>query len=152
MMRRETILRALDGGARGVLGAMAMTGMRRVTTGLGLVEKTPPRALAEQAPLLRRLLRRVPAHRRADLVELGHWANGGVCGVAYAALPARHRAWKWSGIVYGLGIWALFETGVVPLLGLEHTRERTVVSRAFLAADHVLYGAVVGSAPWRPRS
>lgn len=34
--------------ARGVVAAMAMTGMRQVTTGLGLVEQTPPDAVFKQ--------------------------------------------------------------------------------------------------------
>ena len=33
-------------GARGDVGAMAMTGMRVITTELGLVEQTPPQALS----------------------------------------------------------------------------------------------------------
>ena len=41
---------AIRGGARGAVAAMAMTGMRRVTTGLGLLERTPPDALARDAP------------------------------------------------------------------------------------------------------
>ncbi len=33
---------------RGVVAAMAMTGMRRVTTGLGLVRVAPPESIAKQ--------------------------------------------------------------------------------------------------------
>ena len=46
--------------ARGVIAAMAMTGMRRVTTGLGLLEQAPPDAMAEQEPTMSRLLARTP--------------------------------------------------------------------------------------------
>ena len=38
----------LLGGARGAVGAMAMTGMRVLTTELGLVEQTPPQAVGRQ--------------------------------------------------------------------------------------------------------
>ena len=38
----------LHAGARGTVGAMAMTGMRVITTELGLVEQTPPQAIARQ--------------------------------------------------------------------------------------------------------
>ena len=34
--------------ARGGVGAMAMTGMRVITTELGLLEQTPPQAIARQ--------------------------------------------------------------------------------------------------------
>jgi uncharacterized membrane protein YagU involved in acid resistance len=149
---REGSISALEGGMRGVIGAMAMTGMRRVSTGLGLVEKTPPRALSEQAPLLGRLLKRVPDERRGEAIEIGHWATGAAGGVAYGMLPERLRAWNWSGVAYGLGVWVFFETVVAPLLALEHTQHRTVVSRVFLAADHALYGIAVGGTPWRLRA
>ena len=138
----------LDGATRGIVGAMAMTGMRRVTTGLGLLEKTPPRTMAEQAPLLRRLLERLPPDLRDEAVELAHWGYGAAAGVCYAYLPGAFRRRRWSGPAYGLVIWALFETGVVPLLGLEHARERSVSTRILIAADHVLYGAAVGGSPW----
>jgi hypothetical protein len=40
---------------RGTVAAMAMTGMRRVSVGLGLVEETPPEELVEEgAPDLAR--------------------------------------------------------------------------------------------------
>lgn len=49
----------LSGAACGALGAMAMTEMRVMTTELGLVEQTPPQALARQrARGIRALLRR----------------------------------------------------------------------------------------------
>src|SRR5918992_2551412 len=48
--------KVLTGAVRGVVAAMAMTGMRQVTTGLGLVEQTPPDAILKQrafGPLIR---------------------------------------------------------------------------------------------------
>ena len=130
---------------------MAMTGIRRVSTGLGLVEKTPPRAVAEQAPLIRGLLKRLPPDRRDEAIELAHWTYGAIGGVGYATLPQRIRMNRWSGVAYGLAVWAIYEAGVVPVLGLEHVREKTIVSRALIAADHALYGAVLGGAPWHAR-
>ena len=51
----------LSGTACGAVGAMAMTGMRVMTTELGLVEQTPPQALSRQrARGVRALLRRAP--------------------------------------------------------------------------------------------
>src|SRR5450759_1686315 len=67
----------LSGAACGTVGAMAMTGMRVITTELGLVEQTPPQALARQrARGVRALLRRAPRARwRAR-------AWGGVCSTS----------------------------------------------------------------------
>jgi hypothetical protein len=49
---------------------MAMTGMRVITTELGLVEQTPPQALARQrARGVRALLRRAPRKQRRGLIE-----------------------------------------------------------------------------------
>ena len=126
---------------------MAMTGMRSVTTKLGLVDETPPEAIViEAAP---RLLGRVPPGTRPVALELLHWTYGAAAGAAFGGLPARVRARSWSGPVYGLVTWLAFEAGIAPALGLARTKERRPLERAALAADHVLYGAIVAgsSAP-----
>lgn len=135
------------GATRGVIGAMAMTGVRRVTTGLGLLEETPPATMGKDAPLVSRLVRRTRPQRRGELMELMHWAYGGVGGAIFGRFVRLRR--PWVGPAYGLALWMVYETGVVPLLGLEHARERTIVSRVFVALDHILYGVVVAgeSAP-----
>ena len=137
--------------ARGVIAAMAMTGMRRVSTGLGLLEQTPPDAIAEQEPTMSGLLDRIPPDYRDEAIELAHWAYGALGGAAFGLLAPRGIRTRWAGPLYGLAVWGLFETGLVPLLGLEHAKERKVVSRVLTAADHLLYGTVVGSAPWPHR-
>jgi hypothetical protein len=61
----------LRGAGRGAVGAMAMTGMRVLTTELGLVDQTPPAAVSRQrARGLRALLRRAPRKQRRGLVEI----------------------------------------------------------------------------------
>ena len=129
--------------ARGVVGAMAQTGMRRVTTGLGLVRRPPPERIAlEGVPSL---LRRVPADHRDEAIELAHWAFGALAGALYAALPGGLRRRGWAGPAYGLAVWAFFETVLGPaLLGLERAKNRPSSERLALAGDHALYGAVVG--------
>ncbi len=57
---------------RGIFAAMAMTGMRKVTTGLGLLEETLPVQMAKQAPILAPLVRRVPEEYRREVIEFGH--------------------------------------------------------------------------------
>ena len=120
---------------------MAMTGMRRITTGFGLVQQTPPEALVDEARP--RVLARVPTERRDEAIELLHWAVGATAGAMYGALPRSLRAAPVAGPVYGLAIWAAFEAAVSPLLGLRRAKERRTLERAAIAADHVLYGAVV---------
>ena len=126
---------------RGAVGAMAMTGMRRLTTGLGLVEQTPPEAVAEEG--VPSLFRRVPPERRDEALELAHWAFGAVAGALFALLPRSLRRSRAAGPGYGLAIWALFEAAVAPALGLRRSQEPRRQERLAIAADHVLYGAVL---------
>lgn len=134
---------AARAGARGLVGAMAMTGLRRLTGNLGLLEESPPEAIVEQhAP--EPVHRLVDEHRTA-VTELAHWAYGMGGGVAYSLLPVRIRAHPLTGPVYGLAVWLSFELGVAPLLGMPHARDRRPISRLVLALDHVLYGIVVAA-------
>jgi hypothetical protein len=55
----------LSGAACGTVGAMAMTGMRVLTTELGLVQQTPPQAVSRQRA---RGMRAPRAARRASSV------------------------------------------------------------------------------------
>jgi hypothetical protein len=128
--------------AWGVVGAMAQTALRRVTTGLGLVRRPPPEQIAlEGVPTL---LARVPAEHRDEAIELAHWAYGAFAGAVYTTVPRALRQRGWGGPAYGVAVWLLFEAVLAPaLLGLERTKERPHRERLALAADHTLYGAVV---------
>ncbi len=138
----------LASAARGTIAAMAMTGMRAVTTGLGLVARPPPERIAEHG--VPRLVEQVPAERRDDVVELAHWGYGAAAGAAFGALPAAVRRHVWAGPAYGVAIWLFFEVALAPvLLGAEHTRARRLSERLAVAADHVLYGLVVAGRPRR---
>ena len=135
---------ALHGAARGALGAMAMTGMRVMTTELGLLEQTPPQAISRQrARGLRALLRRAPRRQRTGLVEAAHWAVGAGGGAAFGALPRAVRRHRWAGPVYGLVVWLGFELGIAPVLGLSQSRRLRLIDRLALAADHLLYGVIL---------
>ena len=134
----------LRGAARGAVGAMAMTGMRVITTELGLVEQTPPQAIGRQrARGLRALVRRAPRRQRRGLIEVAHWAFGAGGGAAFGALPGGVRRRPWAGPVYGLVVWLGFEVGIAPALGLSQAKRVRLVDRLALAADHLLYGLVL---------
>ena len=135
---------ALRGAARGTVGAMAMTGMRVMTTELGLLEQAPPQAISRQrARGARALLRRAPRKQRPGLVEAAHWAFGAGGGAAFGALPSTVRRRPWAGPMYGLVMWLGFELGIAPALGLSQAKRLRPVDRLALAADHLLYGAVL---------
>jgi uncharacterized membrane protein YagU involved in acid resistance len=128
---------------------MAMTGVRQVTTGLGLVEQTPPDAIIKQrAP---GLLVRMPrlaflvARRQAALVELAHWFYGAGGGAAFAMLlpeSVRRRS-VWAGIGYGLFTTLVFELGIVPILGLDKFKKIRPIEQLMFTADHLLYGLIL---------
>ena len=136
-------------GLRGVIAAMAMSGMRACTQSLGLVKQTPPQAIFRQRA--RFLLWSVPRKRRRAVEELTHWGYGAIGGVTYGALPDAVRRRIWSGPIYGLVLWLGFELGVAPVLGLSQSRQLRPVERAALAADHLLYGLVLSETHSRPR-
>jgi hypothetical protein len=124
---------------------MAMTGLRRVTTGLGLLREPPPELIAEEA--VPGLLRRIPAERRGASIELAHWAYGAAGGAVFGLLPAVARRHAWAGPAYGVAVWLAFEVGVAPALGLSGPRQWRASDRLAVVADHVLYGLVVAGRP-----
>lgn len=135
--------------ARGVVGAMSMSGMRTLTTRLGLLEATPPEMVsAEHAP---QLLLRQPRQRQEAVVVLMHWLYGAAGGAVFGALPDRLRLKPWAGPLFGLGLWLGFEVAVVPALGLRLRNPSSVRQRVLLAVDHLLYGAVLSELRSRPR-
>jgi hypothetical protein len=139
----------LHAAGRGAVGAMAMTGMRILTVDIGLVDETPPQALAKQKA--RGLLKRVPQERRRAVVELAHWSYGAGGGAAFALLPDALRRRPYAGPVYGFAVWLGFELGLAPMLGLSQAKQLRVADRAGLAADHLLYGLVLNEGRRRPQ-
>ena len=129
--------------ARGVLGAMAMTGMRRVTTDLGLVQKPPPERIATEG--VPGLFRRVAPEHRETAIELFHWSVGAVGGIGFGILPAALRRRRWAGPAYGLAILGFFEAAIAPQLGVARQGSDTFTARLALAGDHVLYGIVLSA-------
>ncbi|WP_017586816.1 hypothetical protein [Nocardiopsis ganjiahuensis] len=124
---------------------MAMSGMRQVAVGLGMIQRTPPDAiLREGVPAV---LRRVPEHRRTAFIEFAHWGYGATAGAAFGLVPRRLRSSRLSGPVYGVLAWSLFELALAPALGLAHAQKARPQERAALLVDHVFFGLIVGSPP-----
>lgn len=126
---------------RGVVGAMAMTGVRAFTVSAGLVEDAPPKTVLRKTT--KGLIGLVPKGRRRAATELCHWAYGAVGGAAFGALPDDVRRSRWAGPAYGLATWLMFELAVAPALKLPRAKQSRPVDRLFLALDHILYGLVL---------
>jgi hypothetical protein len=140
---------AAEGAMRGVIGALAMSGVRAFASDLGLIGKTPPEELAEEpeGPLLPRL----SEGQRGAAVRSLHLAVGAVGGIGYGVLPDLVRQKGWSGPLWGLVIWAGYDAGVAPLLGLTPSRSIDAKERATFVADHLLYGYILSETRRRPR-
>jgi len=134
---------------RGIVGAMAMTGVRVFALHAGLIREDPPSRLTRKGA--RGLLKRVPRKRRRVVVELVHWAMGGVFGIVFGLLPDGIRRKRWSGPVYGLLVWLGFDTVVAPALGLTERSWPKGRERAVSVVDHVLFGLVLNELRSRPR-
>lgn len=120
------------GALQGVIAAMAMTGMREVTTALGLVQQPPPDQVAGKSD-----------RRQSRLfVELAHWGFGAAGAAVYGALPDVVRKQPWTGPVYGIAVWMGFQA-IAPMMGLPHAQSPRVAERIATAADHALYGYVL---------
>jgi hypothetical protein len=133
-----------SGTGSGVAAAMAMSGMRRLTSELGLVDETPPRAILRQkVPALFGI---VPNKHHEAAIEMIHWAYGGLSGGAFGFIPRGLRHHRWAGPAYGLLIWAAFEALLAPALGLEQAQRPRPMERFMFALDHVLYGLLVARA------
>jgi len=133
---------------RGIVGAMAMTGVRVFALHAGLIREDPPSRLSRKQA--RGLLKLVPRKRRRVVIELVHWAMGGVFGIVFGLLPDGIRRKRWSGPVYGLLVWLGFDTVVAPALGLTERSWPKGRERAVFMADHVLFGLVLSEQRARP--
>ena len=140
MVERDRARGLLRTAARGVLGAMAMTGVRRITVDLGLVQKPPPEEIATEG--IPSLLAHVAPEHRETAIELLHWGVGAMGGMGFGILPPGVRRRRWAGATYGLAILGVFEVVVAPWLGIG-TKDRAISERLALSADHVLYGIVL---------
>jgi uncharacterized membrane protein YagU involved in acid resistance len=126
---------------RGVIGAMAMTGVRVFAVHAGLIREDPPS----------RLVRKRKGRQGRWKVELVHWAMGGVFGIVFGLLPESIRRRAWSGPVYGLLVWMGFDAVIAPALGLTERDWPKGRERAVFIADHLLFGFVLNEMRERPR-
>jgi uncharacterized membrane protein YagU involved in acid resistance len=134
---------------RGIVGAMAMTGIRQFAWEAGVIREDPPARMARKQA--KGLLRTVPKRKRGAVVELIHWAMGAAFGAGFGLLPEKVRMQAWSGPVYGFLVWLGFDAVVAPSLGLKQRRWPLGVERTVFIADHLLFGLILSEMRARPR-
>jgi hypothetical protein len=134
---------------RGMVGAMAMTGVRLFAVEVGLIDEDPPRRLVRRRA--RGLLAMIPRRHRRGAIELSHWAFGATFGAGFGLLPERLHRRRWAGPAYGLLVYLGFDLAVAPLLGVRTRGWPGSAGRVVFVADHLLYGLVLSELHERPR-
>ncbi|MXV18828.1 DUF1440 domain-containing protein [Deinococcus xianganensis] len=80
---------------------------------------------------------------RAALSEAVHWGMGIGSGALYGALAGRGNPVK--GAAFGVGLWALVDEGIVPLLGLQDGPAATPAKgHTNRLGAHLTYGLALG--------
>jgi hypothetical protein len=134
---------------RGIVAAMAMTGVRTLAQHLGVVREDPPARVARKQA--KGLLRSVPRRRRGAVVEGIHWGMGAAFGLVFGMLPDSIRLKPWSGPLYGFLVWVGFDTVAAPALGLKQRRWPHGQERTVFMIDHLLFGLILSELRARPR-
>jgi len=134
---------------RGIVGAMAMTGVRQLASQARVIREDPPARMARKQA--KGLLRTVPRRKRGAVIELIHWAMGAVFGLGFGLLPESIRMKAWAGPAYGFLVWLGFEAVIAPAAGLKQRRWPHGVERAVFLVDHLLFGLVLTEMRSRPR-
>jgi uncharacterized membrane protein YagU involved in acid resistance len=134
---------------RGVVGAMAMTGLRVFALHAGVIREEPPSRLTRKQG--HGLMKRVRREQRRAMVELVHWALGAVFGIVFALLPEGIRRKQWSGPVYGILVWLGFDAVVAPTFGLTERSWPKGRERLVFVLDHLLFGLVLNELRSRAR-
>jgi hypothetical protein len=145
----STAVSATRAAARGVVGSLAMSGLRRFAADLELLEKTPPEAIAERPA--RGLMRRVPPRRRSAAVHVIHTLVGAAGGLGFGLVPDGVRRRVWAGPAWGVAIWLSYETVAAPVLGLRHSGRERVTEHLLFLLDHLVYGYVLSETHGEPR-
>jgi hypothetical protein len=141
----------LHAAARGAVGAMAMTGMRVITTELGLVEQTPPQAIARQRSRARPAApgpaKAAPGANRDRSLGLRRRWRRGVRSAAQRASPSPlGRPSVWAGGVAGLRDGDCARAGPQPVKARALGRPLGARRR-----PPALWPGVIGGAPARAR-
>ena len=134
---------------RGIVAAMAMTGVRTLAQHLGVVREDPPARVARKQA--KGLLRSVPRRHRGAVVEGIHWGMGAAFGLVFGMLPDSIRLKPWSGPLYGFLVWVGFDTVAAPALGLKQRRWPHGQERTVFMVDHLLFGLILSELRARPR-
>jgi hypothetical protein len=132
------------GALAGLNGAACMSALRMAAHRLGLIDRMPPQVLEEWLVARSGSAHLDDAgHHVAD--HLLHLGIGGTCGLVYAAVLSRRGRPLVTGAAFGLAIWAVAFSALLPRSGAtRHAADSRPAENAVNVTAHVLFGAVTG--------
>jgi uncharacterized membrane protein YagU involved in acid resistance len=139
-LRKELFIGALGG----MIGALAMTGIRTLLVETGMVSEPLPHKVERRLALRIGIADQMGAHHEDLLAQGQHLALGATFGAGYSLL--RHRfdlPSTTAGPLYGLAVYAINIVGLGPALDLTRAPwddEPPVVARQIFI--HLIYGLV----------
>lgn len=129
--------------ATGVMTPVQFVGMRLVPRSLR--DRWMPHHVFTGVARQLGFARRLDDEQEDALAVLAHFAYGAAFGSIYALWRQRRGASIASGVLFGLGVWAVSYAGYLPASGLTPPANRhDAFSMSRLAVAHVVYGAVLG--------
>lgn len=140
---RATLTGARRGAAAGVGATAAMTvvmaGLRPATRGDLAPRQVTAWVLGQPDPAS------TGARAPVGLSMVNHATYGSALGALYGAMVGPDRAGPFSGLVYGLMVWASNYAGLLPALGVLPPPADDDTSHAVrVHVSHWVYGAVLG--------
>lgn len=134
---------AVRGAAAGAVATVAMSGIMMAAQRSGLMGRHPPSEIVRAATG-----RKVRGKPRSALAIATHLGFGAASGAAYAIATRPGRGpdpAPATGVIFGLGVWAVSYKGWVPALGiLPPPRHDRPGRPAAMIAAHLVYGATLG--------
>jgi uncharacterized membrane protein YagU involved in acid resistance len=139
-LRKDLFIGALSG----MIGALAMTGIRILLVETGMVSEPLPHKVERRLALRIGIADHMGAHQEDLLAQGQHLALGATFGVGYSLLRRRLRLPSaTAGPLYGLAVYAVNIVGIGPALDLTRAPwkdEPPAVARQIFI--HLIYGFV----------
>lgn len=156
-LRKELFIGALGG----IIGALAMTGIRTLLVETGMVSEPLPHKVERRLAMQLGVNDRMSARSEDLLTQAQHLALGASFGIGYSLIRRRRELPFWAGPLYGLFVYAVNVAGLGPGLDLNRAPWRDdppdVARQIFI---HLIYGLVTAQSirrlahdpPQQPRS
>lgn len=150
-MKEKTVRDLASGALAGFVATVPMTvAMWVMHRQLPWAERypLPPRRITGKLAAKAGVRQHLDEPEERGLTLAAHFGYGTATGAIYGAIADEVPAPRIvSGVLYGLGVWAVSYLGVLPALGiLRPATEHPAKRNALMIAAHVVWGASLGAA------